>query len=211
VRRLSFLLLTVAVAAIGIATAAGPPTRLDPPRTASELPTVERAASATPGPRDFVDDLRLVGEGMQWTYLNTGDYNLDGLVGVSDITPIGQYWGAREGDANWDKAQLADGNQDGMITVSDITPIGQNFGHMVAGYEVWGGDSVGGEWSLMGRATMEYLQTEGGQAFFYVGVSGFSLYRVWPYDGSDDEGWWSNYAFAGHDPAYRLARLDHIW
>jgi len=89
------------------------------------------------GDRNQVDDLELVDDGssqrLEWTYVNVGDYDQNGEVGVSDLTPIGLYFNKGIDDPLWSAARLADGNGDGLITVSDITPIGQNFLSWVAG------------------------------------------------------------------------------
>lgn len=71
-----------------------------------------------------------------WTYANPGDYNQDSLVGVSDLTPVGVYFGMTEGDPQWPWARVADGSDDGQITVSDITAIGQNWLNQIATYRL---------------------------------------------------------------------------
>ena len=71
-----------------------------------------------------------------WAYANPGDYNQDGLVGVSDLTPVGVYFGAAEGDPQWPWARVADGSGDGQITVADITAIGQNWLNQISGYRL---------------------------------------------------------------------------
>jgi len=74
---------------------------------------------------------------LSWYYTHPGDYNQDGLVTVSDITPLGQNFGA-EGPFAIDSAlSVVDGNSDGLITVSDITPVGQNFGKQLAACQAY--------------------------------------------------------------------------
>lgn len=73
-----------------------------------------------------------------WKYANQGDYNQDGLVGVSDLTPLGLNFGAsgpfEDDTALW----MIDGDGNGEIGVSDITPVGANFGaSALGGYNVY--------------------------------------------------------------------------
>jgi|GEM_PF-2450953 len=77
------------------------------------------------------DDARL-----EWVYNNKGDYNLDGFVTVSDLTPIGIHFDKDSSSPDWAAASCADGTNDGYITVGDITPIGQNFDSGVTNYVV---------------------------------------------------------------------------
>lgn len=108
-----------------------------------------RWASAPPaGELNAVSDLALVGSEalgyqLQWTYVNVGDYDQNGEVGVSDLTPIGLNFGAGEGDPYWEDARVADGDANGQINVSDITPVGQHFLNQMTGYEVFSSADIG--------------------------------------------------------------------
>ena len=95
---------------------------------------------------------------LSWTERLLGDYNQDGLVGVSDLTPLGQHYGSTveyrdpaqcdgaacwpegdpdgEGAANWRLARV-DGNGDGQIYLTDITTIAQHWGEELCGYLVY--------------------------------------------------------------------------
>jgi len=95
---------------------------------------------------------------LTWTERLTGDYDMNGMVGVSDLTPIGQrwdsvvdyddpsshdgivYWPTGDpvdgGSANWRLARV-DGNDNGLIDVSDITPIAQHWEEKLSGYRVY--------------------------------------------------------------------------
>jgi len=74
---------------------------------------------------------------LSWGYCCSGDYNQDSLVGVNDITPLGQNYLAQvPADPNCLLA-VVDGNGNGQIEVADITPIGQNFQARVTGYNVY--------------------------------------------------------------------------
>jgi PKD repeat protein len=63
-----------------------------------------------------------------WRYHHPGDYNLDGEVGVADITPIALNYLQSVTDGNRDNVQrFIDGDLSGEIGVSDVTPIAINF------------------------------------------------------------------------------------
>jgi len=106
----------------------------------------ERAVSVPPsGPWNAVMDLEMtyLGGGrirLEWTEVNTGDYNFNSLVGVDDLTPLGVNFQSTYDpliDGTFDNTLYwVDGNRDGLIGISDITPIGQHFGSMIIGYNV---------------------------------------------------------------------------
>jgi PKD repeat protein len=80
---------------------------------------------------------------LAWRYYSHGDYNQDGLVGISDLTPLGQHYGegsplgAGQPFPPDSLGAVIDGNGDGIINISDITQIGQNYGVLVAGYRIY--------------------------------------------------------------------------
>jgi hypothetical protein len=74
---------------------------------------------------------------IQWSHLNPGDYDQNGAVNISDLTPLGLHFGAT-GPFNSNSVQwVVDGDHNGEINLADITVIGQNFGNEVAGYDVY--------------------------------------------------------------------------
>lgn len=173
-----------------------------------------RDASSTPGSKDFIHDLVLLdGNHLMWNYRNTGDYNLDGLVSINDITPIGQFWQAKTGDENWQVASAADGNGDGLISINDLSAIGQNYRNFIVGYEIWATTALDAEWMQFSSVTMADLKRDASRPYFRfdLPVGGHTFYRVWPYDNSDDEGWWSNYTFDGHNPLLQLTHMESPW
>jgi hypothetical protein len=106
-------------------------------RNASQIPELPPE-----GEYNRVRSIRLVENppgtyALQWTYVNVGDSNQDSLVSISDITPLGVYFGARLGDYNWDQAQAADTNSDGLVTINDITPIGANYNRIIREYTIY--------------------------------------------------------------------------
>jgi hypothetical protein len=73
-----------------------------------------------------------------WTEIHRGDYNNDGTVAVSDITPIAQLYNQTSTTTdNPGRFALVDGNDDLIIGVADITPIAMNFGTLVTGYDIY--------------------------------------------------------------------------
>jgi len=129
------------VGVVGLSELAGQPVTIELPVSA-----VGRLVSVPPvGAYNVISDLAVTSAGdglveLSWTQTNTGDYDFDGLVGISDLTPIGQLLGLEYDraapDAAAQRTYWVDGNADGEITVSDITPIGQNYGSYIAGYMV---------------------------------------------------------------------------
>jgi hypothetical protein len=67
---------------------------------------------------------------LTWTYANAGDYNIDGIVGVADITPLALYFGADtdDGIGNDELETWLDGDGNGVIGIGDITPLAMGFG-----------------------------------------------------------------------------------
>jgi outer membrane protein assembly factor BamB len=73
---------------------------------------------------------------LQWSYGQNGDYDLNGFVTISDLGPLGRYFGLNSDAPNWSEARVADGNDDGLINIADITPLGANFGRSVDAFEL---------------------------------------------------------------------------
>ena len=128
---------------------------------------------------------------LYWTYEPHGDYDLNGEVNISDITPVGQYFHAKSGDANWGQAQAADGDGNGEVNIADITPIGASFGVRTEGFVVEAREAAG-DWREYGN--MEF------SAGFPTGVTleyGYDVpsgpyeaeYRLAPVGGMRDFAW----------------------
>lgn len=99
-----------------------------------------REASAVPaGEHAAVGDFTLTAQSdgglyFRWSYANWADYNQDGLVNASDLTPIAVHLDKTGESPDWELARLADGNGDGAVTLSDITPIALNWQGWISGY-----------------------------------------------------------------------------
>ena len=104
-------------------------------------------------------------ETYEWTQQLQGDYNGDGMVGITDLIPVAQLYGDTTNDKKvsssarswttgellgsrddelgwlrwdydaWDK--IADGNGDKEVGIGDLQPIAQHYGEALSGYDVY--------------------------------------------------------------------------
>ncbi|MCB1217153.1 hypothetical protein KDL44_07155 [bacterium] len=72
-----------------------------------------------------------------WFHTNPGDYNQDGVVSISDLTPLGQNFGDSGPFAHSSAEAVVDGDGNDEINISDLTVIGQNLGNEVMEYAVY--------------------------------------------------------------------------
>ncbi|MCB1221983.1 MAG: hypothetical protein H7A35_15720 [Planctomycetales bacterium] len=72
---------------------------------------------------------------LSWLYRSTGDYDQNGLITISDLTPMGVNFGESDPDGFADTSVLSvvDGDGNNVINISDITPIGIGFGRSTSG------------------------------------------------------------------------------
>jgi len=101
-------------------------------------------------------ELSITHKRLTWDYYYPGDYNQDGLVGVSDLTPLAQHLGEKGTVPHWEWDEVAnedvfqgyffaehslgdviDGNHDGWITLNDITLIGRRFGEGIQAFNLY--------------------------------------------------------------------------
>lgn len=75
---------------------------------------------------------------LNWSYVNVGDYDSSGEVGIPDITMIAQYYLANTTDGIGDDALECwiDGDKSGEVGISDITPIAQGYLNYVSEYRI---------------------------------------------------------------------------
>jgi hypothetical protein len=77
---------------------------------------------------------------LQWQYYNQGDYDQNGEVNVSDLTPIAQHFHLSSGGGAFPANSIesvVDGDNNGEINPADITPIAQNLGSRLQSYNVY--------------------------------------------------------------------------
>lgn len=73
---------------------------------------------------------------LAWDYTNPGDTNQDGMVGVQDLSPIGQYFGQSVENSWEDPKRNVDCDRNGVISMGDVVRIGQNYSNRVYAYKV---------------------------------------------------------------------------
>ncbi|GEM_PF-1277027 len=123
---------------------------------------------------------------LDWRFHQLGDYNQDGVVGVSDLTPLGMHFGeagdVESGhiitpDGTWverfdfaggDVRQLIDTSESGEIDIFDITAIGVNFGRGADSFAVYhaasrAAYSAEGTASVQPLAVFPYAQVRRGE------------------------------------------------
>jgi len=105
-----------------------------------EASKLDRLASAAPtGDSGRVTDLTYDDtERLSWSYVNVGDYDSSGEVGIPDITMIAQNYLAKTNDGIGGDALEAwiDGDKSGEVGISDITPIAQGYLNTVMEYRI---------------------------------------------------------------------------
>lgn len=119
---------------------------------------------------------------LKWRYVNHGDYNRDGVVGVADVTPLAAHYGEPD--------SIIGGAGDRNIDVSDVTPIAQHFASEAAGFKVEAGTSATGPWVELGRVLFTELAVDGDWLQGRVSLPAIDnrYYIVTPYDASEAMG-----------------------
>jgi hypothetical protein len=168
-----------------------------------QVAALQRITSSPPsGPANRVQDLTATRETngnftLTWHYRNIGDYDQNGAVGVSDLSPLAMHFGetydtATEGNSI---QAVIDGSGNGKIGVEDITQIAQYFASKLAQYSVQGGDQQQGPFT---QTTTMQLPAEGrsdARLAFALNLGdqpAYTYWRVVPMDGEGGTGDASN-------------------
>ncbi|MCB1188484.1 hypothetical protein KDL29_15085 [bacterium] len=145
---------------------------------------------------DFNGDTALA-----WAHYQQGDYDLNGEVNISDLTPVGIHLGKTTASPDWlTAAVVADGDGNGEINIADVTPIGQNFAARVSGYMVQAREASG-EWHEVGFTPMESGFKSGPgleMGYFANGGEVEADWRVAPVAGVREFSW-NRYALTTQD------------
>ncbi|MEZ5337561.1 MAG: hypothetical protein R3F46_04795 [bacterium] len=137
----------------------------------SMLRTTDRLTSAAPVPVAGLEVL--AHDGMYeagWPVRLKADYDQNGLVSISDLTPIAVFLGMSRPFTGWvlEAHKRIDGDGNGEINIADLTPIGQNFGNSVQAFrlERSSGDveGPGSEWQEVGETGLSKLSRSGNAA-----------------------------------------------
>ncbi len=89
---------------------------------------------------------------LHWPYRNVGDYDQNGTVGITDITPIAVHYGHTTGTDPLDI--VIDGDGLGSVGISDITPLAMNFAVNVTSYRVEEATDEAGPYTEMGNVLL---------------------------------------------------------
>ncbi len=103
---------------------------------------IARQASTAPNtPRDKAQLIwDYATASLRWYYCNTGDYDQNGIVGLTDLTPLGQHFGksAPGGFPEDSAVRQTDGDGNGAIQLGDLAMLGMNWSKSCAGgYNVY--------------------------------------------------------------------------
>jgi hypothetical protein len=139
------------------------------------------------------------GPQLSWEERNIGDYDMNGTVGVTDITPLAMFF---NDVAPWDAWHDAvDGDGSGDIKIADVTPIAIHFANKVTGYRVMRHADGAGDWTQLAAASRPYDPSAAGQpkarppyTWNDTTPIGASFYAVQPADGEGSFGISSNVA-----------------
>ncbi len=146
------------------------------------------------GDENIVDDLDYREDGLggwelTWHYKNVGDYDQNGSVGISDITPIAMYY---KQPATPPTTIAADGDNSGTVDIADITPLAIHFNYEAAHYSVRSSDTQSGAYTNEVGQVVVVESTADSTGFlrfnFTLPTTESMWYRVVPLNSASSEG-----------------------
>lgn len=169
--------------------------------------SLQRIVSTPPtGDANRVNDLAIADNGdgtysLTWHYRNLGDYNQDGSVGVSDITPLAVHYGETwaTGEEN-SIAAVVDGSGNRTVDISDVTQIAMGFGSSVDHYVIEASDAAESDFTLISESLLSSTDSSSRLNFNYsIGEPPtYAYWRIAPVDESDLQGDYSNVSMEFH-------------
>ena len=119
---------------------------------------------------------------LSWHYRNPGDYDQNGIVNVSDITPLAMHFGERvpENDTARNSIQaVIDGSENGIVDIADITPIVINLFSEISLYEVEKSQPVTAAFEDAAVVDIEDFAGDGRKLFTYqIALARRAMFRV---------------------------------
>ncbi len=143
---------------------------------------------------DFFRDEEEAG-GLAWSYQLQGDYNVDGVVNVDDLSAIAENYGEVIGEENaW--LALLDFSGNGVIDIADVTGIALNYGFELGGFTIISGGPGFIDWDYISMVERSEAETLMG------GVLLFS-FTVEPED-------WSDFAVLAQDNNGATGEMSNV-
>jgi len=145
------------------------------------------------GPDNAVTDLAYSDAGggqfaFSWYCYNKGDYDQNGIVGVSDLTPIAVHFGETV-TAEHTVTDVIDGSEDGSIGISDVTPIAMHYGSELDYYSFQSYDPEDDEYTEIARVEPAAEPGDGRLHCVHIfAPTEGEWYRVVPCDSEGNEG-----------------------
>jgi len=108
---------------------------------------------------------------LNWRYYSPGDYDQNGVVGLSDLVPLAVHFGESSGTGSPfpenSIGAVIDGDGNGELNLADIIAIALNFGVHVEGYRIYAADNT--------AAYPPSPDSSNGTGTVFIGVASMSL------------------------------------
>lgn len=142
---------------------------------------------------------------LTWRYNNRGDYNLDGIVNVSDIVQLAMAFGTSTPDNP--QYEFVDGNENGIVDIGDLTTLVMHFGNECTGYAVSMIKGSPSTWTQLTTIPLSHAPVIDGNRTYVLSCADWvqqspDRFVVRPYDST---GAWGDYSI----PAYALDRMPN--